>query len=67
MQSGTLEGQPWFKWDDPGRAAVLSFRLSTGAFPHTTSAILACLSGVGNSGLSWVDQPWSWGNKCVCG
>ena len=35
--------------------------------PHTTSAILACLSGVGNSGLSWVDQPWSWGNKCAWG
>lgn len=25
IQSGTLEGQPWFKWDDLWRAAVLSF------------------------------------------
>lgn len=35
IQSGTLEGQPWFKWDDPGRAAVLSFpACQQGHSPH---------------------------------
>lgn len=36
--------------------------------PHGTFQFYFSSSfGVGNSGLSWVDPPWSWGNKCIWG